>query len=261
MAKESAIRNEVEFTPEVVPLDPRDDSHYYRFRDLNLEEVAWEFLRRDENFRKECDEAADDAGAGQEVATKWKLFRFKHYALEFKEVKRPRFLPTLVRYFPNLTNQPLPRQITLLPGHAAFVLNAGALLKYQQAEEAQVKRLLRRLKRYLRDLSALAPLKPKQLQLKEENFAECLQLLDLRNAKVTVSEIKALLPSIKLANQDDGARKIEATKRYYKLRLQAQKLAYEGYLELAVVGAARRAEMKALAKADKRQKDAAAEVK
>lgn len=253
MAKESTISNEVEASPLVVPLDPRDDSHYSRFRDLNLEKVAWEFLRRNQDFRKECDGAAGNPEALQRVATKWKLYRFKHYSLDFKEERRPRFLPTLVRYFPNLSDEPLTKQITLQPGHAGFVLNAGAFLSYQQVEEAQIKRLLRRLKRYLRDLSAKTSIKPKQVQLKEENYAECLQLLDLLSAGASVDDIKMLLPSLKKNERNDPTEKIAANQRFSKLRRQATRLASEGYLELAVVGAARRAEVKSLAKAKKKR--------
>lgn len=254
-AKESAINSEIESASTVVPLDPRDDSQYAHFRDLNLEKVAWEFLRRNQDFRKECDGAEGKPEALQHVATKWKLYRFKHYALDFKEEKRPRFLPTLVRYFPNLTEEPLPRSITLAPGHVGFVLNAGALLQYQQAEEAQVKRLFRRLRRYLRDLAAKRTARPKQLQLKEYNYCECLQLLDLIAANVPPNEIKGLLPSLRRNKRSDSTEKSKANERLSKLRKQAKRLSEGGYLELAVVGAARRAELKNLGKAEKKTKE------
>lgn len=233
-------------------IEPVEVDPYELFREYDLERLAWEFLRRSAAFRTDCESVEAGTMSAKLVATRWGLYKFKHYRLEYKLEGRPRFLPTLVRYFPNLTNDPIEKRITLQPGHVALVLNAGALLRYAQAGEGQEKRLWRRVKKYVAGLASSGSAKPKQIQLKEHNYPECLQLLDLLLADTPVAEIKQQLPSVRRRQHDELTQKcgsrVEAAAavnhRFAALKKQALLLANEGYLELAVVGAARRTDEK-----------------
>jgi hypothetical protein len=235
--------------------DGLDSAYYERFRGFGLEKLAWEFLRRSEAFEAACDSVEAGTADAKTVASKWGLYKFKHYQLGFKLGGTPRFLPTLVRYFPNLTDKALRQQITLQPGHVAFVLNAGALLDYTQARDGQRKRLWRRLEKYVERIASSHDAKPKQLQLKEANYLKCLQLLDLLHAKASPAEIKQRMGLFGVPARKpqpggksdqyariDSADRLDADHRYHTLKKQAVRLANEGYLELAVVGAARREE-------------------
>lgn len=241
--------------------DGRVSAFYERFRSSDPEKLAWEFLRRSEKFQSDCADVRSGAIEAASVAEAWGLYTFKDCARSFNGGGRPRFLQTLVRYFPNFADKPLNKRITLRPGQVAFVLDARAVFSYRQTQAALQGRLWRRMARYVSEVGTGAPAKTKEIQLKGENHLECLQLLDLLHSGVAADDIKRLVPSIarrlpqsslittpgpsKLAcAKDDPVDKAAANKRFSVLKRQAQQLANEGYIELAVIGAARRRAIK-----------------
>jgi hypothetical protein len=130
--------------------------------------------------------------------------------------------------------------VTLQSGQIAFVVNASALVNWSQAKEAQLNRLSRRLNDFVSIIGADHVGEPKPLQPKSHNYIECLQMLDLLHSGASPAEIKQLIPSIRIRGGEDASERADRNKRFSNLKRQALDLATRGYIELAIVGAARR---------------------
>lgn len=235
---------------------------YEVFSSMRLEKLAWEFLRRNKTFQTDCLSVRSGAADADSVATKWHLFRLKDYELEFGAGGAPRFLPTLVRCFANHTGDAVIKRIKLEPGHVAFVFNASAALHSNQAKSAQKKRFSRWLDRRLDQLAAVsAPLRD-QFQPKRINYGACLQALDLLHSHgpTVPSEFKLTVPSMApeerrvdelgprprapLEGKAGAEERAALSHSWYVLKKQATEFAERRYLELAIVGGARRKKRK-----------------
>ena len=183
--------------------DGTDESEYEKCRTWSPRRWTWEFLARDMNFRKDCDDVSIGLKDKEEVAKKYRLKNFKYYFEKCKgESGTPKFSMGKISWLSNLDKKiekrPIKTSVEAGQVLIRFDLNSASLDK--RALTKQLKSAEMYLNKWLSEYSEK---KPPVHSPYRDNFITYLRLLDmLATGKKSLDCAKILFP--------DMAKKLEA---------------------------------------------------
>lgn len=154
------------------PLPPLDSTKYNDHETWTNKRWAWEFLRRNDDFKLACDALAEGAtpGAKRAVASKFGLAEFKHYNELFEsEVgtsAAPRFISKAVFVVKpkRQDDRSWTRPVTIRPGQIAIRFDLRVAIEDDTILEEQVNTARAILKRQLDRSRGTKNITPKRTQ-------------------------------------------------------------------------------------------------
>lgn len=215
-----------------------DVQEYKGYEKWTFKRWAWEFLRRNPDFAKQCTAAGDDATAQQAVADEFGLKRFKHYKSAYGHAPMPSFRDGAVSSWSWLQEHPRKAKMRISRGQVVIRFDLSATTKDVAALEAQLRNakslLMKRQRTYLQEIGAP---EPKAHRNKPMFFLQSLRLLDLMNygAKHKVTDAQAwMIVNSGLALHEARTRTDALTSQEVaKPRALAREMAASGYRHLA----------------------------
>ncbi|HLO96631.1 MAG TPA: hypothetical protein VK195_20155 [Burkholderiaceae bacterium] len=215
-----------------------DVQEYDGYKKWTFKRWAWEFLRRNPEFAKQCKAAGDDPAKQQAVADEFGLKRFKHYRSAYGHAPKPSFSDAIVTSWSWKKDQPREPKMRISRGQVIIRFDLSATIKDVAALEAQLRNaktlLTKRQRTYLQEIAAP---EPKTQRKKPMYFLQSLRLLDLMNhgTKHKITDAQAWMivhHSVPLheARTDTNAL---ASQEVAKPRELAREMAASGYRHLA----------------------------
>lgn len=211
-----------------------DVADYRNFREWTYKRWAWEFLRRNPEFRNACLAAGDDPARRAQVATEFVLKRFKRHSEGYTSGSgRPLFLSSSVSSWicdeGEESRQP---KVKIKAGQVLVRFDLSVTTVDREAIEAQLRHasdiIRRRQKDYLAAMGIAEPAKP---SARPTYFLRNLRLLDLLDGKPRVEPGRAL--SIVNANKTSRMLPAEALDKCGHQIEAARELSGNGYKHLA----------------------------
>lgn len=220
------------------PLPPFDLTRYEGHETWTHKQWAWEFLRRNVDFKAACDPLTEEAAQETKIATarKFGLAKYKHYREPFASsdgtIAAPLFLSKAV--FPiKPTKQDdggWKRAIFVRPSQFAIRFDLGAALESDTVLEAQLASAEAILKRHLNKLRKAKKVQAKPVKGRRgDQLLLQLKILDLLELDATHDERAELLWGL----DDDCARN---GKNLLDQAKGARALSQTGYLLIAAKG-------------------------
>lgn len=209
---------------------------YINYDNWSYHRWAWEFLRRNPEFRKACDSVKNASAAEQNaVANRFQLKKFKRYNEAYKGVSGyPIFLPATISSFthdPSLEDDIL-KKIRSRPGQVIVVFDLNVALKQEQFLNKQMQSAERKLKKRLKKLRQVnnvteiaGQAKPKRS--KYLNYLRILDLLAAGKSKIECAQVLSRDNTIKTSE--------DASQELGKQIKAAKLLSSEGYIYLTSI--------------------------
>ena len=192
---------------------------------------AWEFLTRNESFRRACD-ASEQLSEDEKlaIAATFGLRKFKHYKSKYGS-SRPLFVTGQVRSWSNIVGEKYSADVpSNLPyGMVMVQFDLVPALTNERALEAQLLHAARRLRDRLKDLASSEGKRPLALKPKTLHFLNALRMADARASGMKRSDVARLLfPGVTRGRTDD-----EAAQHFKSHFRSAKELFDRGYLAVA----------------------------
>ncbi len=195
---------------------------------------AWEFLKRNEEFRAACDgldSCADDDVRRVAICERFGLLRFRHYNERYVR-PFPNFALGNVRAWirlEGLDHLAGEARIPLKPGQVAILFDLNHALTNVRSLRAQLAHARRRLERYLKRLAVVSGKTPLEPKPKSDHFLDCLRMLDAKADGMPRADIARMLFPDEAKGYDN-----EQARELFKNRFRpAQDLIRGGYLDVA----------------------------
>ena len=211
-----------------------DSAEYENFRAWKYKRWAWEFLRRNPEFKKACSAAGDDPACRAQVATEFVLKRFKRHSEGYTSGSgRPLFLSSSVSSWicDGGENSRRPR-VTIKAGQVLVRFDLSVTTLDREAIEAQLRHasviIRKRQKEYLAATGKVEPAKP---SARPSYLLRYLRLLDLLDGKPRMEPGRAL--SILNSNRTSRLLPAEALETCGHQIDAARELSVHGYKHLA----------------------------
>lgn len=215
--------------------DGLDVARYENRETWSYHQWAWEFLRRNEKFIKECKLVKLGKSSKQKVAREFGLKKYKSYTEPYlKKGSTPQFsivTPFLWHNLGEMERKVERVSLNLFPGQAIVRIDLAAAIEHKGAIEAQVIMA----KKMIDEKVANYISRNKELQTshkrKEETFGLYIRLLDLKSARKTNLECAEILLKTDVGNNADSDELREKIKQRLKA---ARMMANNDYRYLSV---------------------------
>jgi hypothetical protein len=175
----------------------KEKSQYIGYENWVMRQWAWEFLRRNKEFRKACgdDPRLLSKDKKREFAKKFGLNIFKHFAEEYSP-KLPRFVTSQVSSWTHISDthnrsSRIPKDLKL--GQALIRFNLEPAINDKRSIDAQLEHARKILLLCLEIYSAHKGVKSKSKKPKANHFLNVLRMWDLKNSKFKRAEIAKLV--------------------------------------------------------------------
>lgn len=189
-------------TQKHAPLPPLDDSKYAGCESWTNKRWAWEFLRRNMNFRSACDALDDNATSKvkRNIARKFGLVDFKHYQEIFTsddgQVGAPKFISKAVmRIRPERQDDSSwKRRVTIKPNQLAIRFDLRQAIEDDRILDAQIQSARKILERELNSWRSAENITPKTGRNRPlHRLLVQLKILDAREQPGTIVQQAALV--------------------------------------------------------------------
>jgi hypothetical protein len=190
---------------------------------------AWEFLQRNDNFRKKCDAAeSTNRRNRKEIALEFGLLNFKHYKEHYLDGDKPRFLLSTRIYRTAGTSKRY--EITLRPTEIMLRFDLSYAAKDQKILRAQIRRAQRIIEKNVTEIRSSKSLKALTSRFK---FSSKDLLLKIRvlDALIVDEKQQAEILDLIYPNLGRGKDNIEKRSTLRKRITHAKKLSTT-YLEI-----------------------------
>lgn len=216
-----------------------NEEEYKNYKDWSNRKWAWEFLRRNDDFRQRCRAARTETDQ-QEVADDFGLKRFKHYREGNFSRKLgwriPIFKAGAISSWSNVAGNEGARKrhnVTLAHGQTLIRFDLAAALTSPRGLRMQLANAQKRIEaRIAQYVEATGKEAGKGATPHRDLFIRHLRLLDLLHSKHTEEQALAIV------NKDDlGGQEVDANSKneLRKQMVQARYYAERGYIDIAMM--------------------------
>lgn len=214
--------------------DGRNPTDYAGCEEWTRLRWAWEFLIRNEAFRRACDGTVDGASRKEtsELCETFGLKRFKHYRTGYRVGGFPRFAASSVTSWSRVDEEKFARlklPTKLNPGEVLIRFDLNPALSNARSIRAQVSRAKNRLDARLTEYLSSKGKQRQYEKPKSDHFLVALRMSDAKAAKMKNAAIaRMLFPTVVRGKSDDEAAS------YFKSRYRsARDLIEGGYMAVA----------------------------
>lgn len=208
--------------------DGTDESEYEKCKSWSSRRWTWEFLVRDEAFRRDCVAVLHGLKSKEEVAEHYHLKKFKYYFEDLKgESGTPKFSMGKISWLSNFdrTIEKRPIKTSIKEGQVLIRFDLKSASLDKRALKKQLDSAEMHLNRWLAEYSGIEP--PAHSPYKE-NFIIYLRILDMLIAgKKSLECAKVLYPDMAQELEEGEREKFELQDKVGWLIRSAKKMAAE----------------------------------